>query len=118
MKTYHKCSQCEIIVEEDNEVYREYVETLEYLFPNEEEEMITENTENFKDGGNIYVTTMSGESLMLSYHWNKRILDLKKEVQAGLKAEPEKQRLLYQNNELKVLIPIFLKPTYLQTLVT
>ncbi|XP_046855403.1 uncharacterized protein LOC124448402 [Xenia sp. Carnegie-2017] len=102
VKTYHKCSQCEIIVEEDNKVYREYVETLEYLFPNEEEEMITENTENIKDGGNIYVTTMSGESLMLSYHWNKRILDLKKEVQAGLKAEPEKQRLLYQNNELKV----------------
>ena len=97
------CSQCEIQVKKDNNVYREYLETLEYLYPNEgEEEIIEEKVENAQDSGNIFVTTMSGELLTLSYHRNKRIIDLKKEVQVGLKTEPEKQRLLYQNNELKV----------------
>ncbi|XP_046855302.1 uncharacterized protein LOC124448303 [Xenia sp. Carnegie-2017] len=103
VQKHHMCSQCEIQVKKDNNVYREYLETLEYLYPNEgEEEIIEEKVENGQDSGNIFVTTMSGELLTLSYHRNKRIIDLKKEVQVGLKTEPEKQRLLYQNNELKV----------------
>lgn len=97
------CSLCEIRVTEDNVMYKEYLEALEFLFPNEEnEEIPSKETTYMLQSGNLYITTMSGESLTLTYYQNKRISDLKKEVQSGLKTEPEKQRLLYQNKELKV----------------
>ncbi|XP_046855656.1 uncharacterized protein LOC124448712 [Xenia sp. Carnegie-2017] len=106
VKKYQMCSLCEIRVTEDNVMYKEYLEALEFLFPNEEnEEIPSKETTYMLQTGNLYITTMSGESLTLTYYQNKRISDLKKEVQSGLKTEPEKQRLLYQNKELKVYSP-------------
>ena len=92
-------------MEEDNEIYKEYLETLDFLFPPAEE-----NDESGYQAecaaigsGNIYVTTISGESVTLTYNPNKKIFDIKKVVENELKTSPDKQRLLYQNKELKVM---------------
>ena len=89
---------------EDNEIYKEYLETLDFLFPPEEE--VDESAYQAEcaaiGSGKIYVTTISGESVNLSYHPLKKIFDIKKEVENELKTPPEKQRLLYRNKELKV----------------
>jgi hypothetical protein len=45
---------------------------------------------------------MSGESVTIMYHPNKKITDVKKEVEIKLKTPAGNQRLLYQNKELKV----------------
>ena len=80
------------------------METLNFLFPPEEE---TDNS-GFQEecvavvSGKLYVTTMSGESASLPYHPNKKITDVKKEVESQLKTPVGNQRLLYQNKELKV----------------
>jgi hypothetical protein len=91
-------------VEEDNEIYKEYLETLDFLFPPEEEiDKSVYHPECAAVGfGKIYVTTISGESVTLTYYAHKTIMDIKKEVEKELKTTPDKQRLIYQNKELKV----------------
>ena len=91
-------------MKEDNEIYKEYLETLDFLFPPEEE---NDNSVSQAEcvalvSGKLYVTTMSGESATLSYHPYKKIMDVKKDVEKELKASVANQRLLYQNKELKV----------------
>lgn len=99
------CSQCGIDVTEDNVTYKDYVEALEFLFPNQEDqEIYFDEMDVSEDVGSIYVTTMSGESLTLSYNRNKRIINLKKEVETELKTEHGKQRLFFQNKECEVSI--------------
>ena len=91
---------------EDNEIYKEYLETLDFLFPPEEE---NNGGAGYQadcaavGSGNLYVTTISGESVTLSYSPYKKISDIKKEVENELKTPSEKQRLLFQNKELKVM---------------
>ena len=107
MKKHKKCSQCETPVREDNEIYQEYLETLDFFFPPEVEKNDDDGYQAQRAAavsGKIYVTTISGESATLLYNPNKKILDIKKEVENELKTPPEKQRLLYQNKELKVLM--------------
>ena len=89
---------------EDNKTYQEYLKTLDFLFPPEEEKEDSGYQAAFAalSSGDLYVTTMSGESVTLSYHPNKRIVDIKKEVENKLKTPSKNQRLLYQNKELKV----------------
>jgi hypothetical protein len=78
---------------------------LDFLFPPEEE--VDESAYQAEcaaiGSGKIYVTTISGESVTLSYYSLKKIFDIKKEVENGLGTPPEKQRLLYRNKELKVM---------------
>ena len=90
---------------ENSEIYQEYLETLDFLFPPEEEKEDSGYPAEFSavSWGDIHVTTMSGESVTLSYYPNKRIADIKKEVENKLKTPTKNQRLLYQNKELKVL---------------
>ena len=86
------------------------METLDFLFPNVDEE--EDAGQPGPDGSSasvasatsshIVVTTLSGECATLSYNPNKTILDLKKEIEKELKTPCDKQRLLYQNTELKV----------------
>ena len=104
VKQYNKCSQCGRQVTEDNKKYQEYLETLDFLFPPEEEQEDSGYQTEFAtiSSGDLYVTTMSGESVTLSYHPLKRIADIKKEVENKLKTPTKNQRLLYQNKELKV----------------
>ena len=105
VKNNKKCSQCANTVTEDNEIYKEYLETLDFLFPPEEEndESGYQAECTAVGSGKIYVTTISGESVTLSYYPHKKIFDIKKEVENELKTPPEKQRLLYRNKELKVI---------------
>ena len=106
VKLKNKCSQCGNPVAEDNEVYQEHLETLDFLFPPEEahdqraEKLAKPVT--LDCGGTIVVTTLSGESVTLTYRQSKTILEIKKEVQKELKVPTEKQRLLYEKKELKV----------------
>ncbi|XP_028413427.1 uncharacterized protein LOC114536292 isoform X2 [Dendronephthya gigantea] len=105
VKKNNKCSQCETPVREDNEIYQEYLETLDFLFPTikeSEDDGYHQAQCTAAVSGNIYVTTISGESATLSYNPHRKILDIKREVESQLKTPPEKQRLLYQNKELKV----------------
>ena len=101
----NKCSQCESEVKEDNETYQEYLETLDFLFPPEEEYEDSDSQAEFSatSSGKIYVTTISGESVTLPYNPFKKIFDIKKEVENELKTPPDKQRLLFRNKELKVM---------------
>ncbi|CAB4045531.1 Ubiquitin-60S ribosomal L40, partial [Paramuricea clavata] len=105
VKNRKKCSQCGNTATEDNEIYKEYLETLDFLFPPEEEaDESAYQAECAATGigsGKIYVTTISGESVTLSYYPLKKIFDIKKEVEKELRTPPEKQRLLYRNKELK-----------------
>ena len=108
MKRNNKCSQCENTVTEENEIYKEYLETLDFLFPPEVENKGSagyqaESAVVF-GSGNVYVTTISGEAVTLSYQSLKRIVNIKKEVENELKIPPEKQRLLFRNKELQVMI--------------
>jgi hypothetical protein len=80
---------------------------LDFLFPPEEEtDESAYQAECAATGigsGKIYVTTISGESVTLSYYPLKKIFDIKKEVEKELRIPPEKQRLLYRNKESKVM---------------
>ena len=79
------------------------METLDFLFPPEEE--IDESGYQAAAAvgfGKIYVTTISGESVTITYYAHKTIMDIKKEVERELKTSPDKQRLIYRNKELKV----------------
>mgnify|MGYP002803909615 FL=1 len=104
VKKNKKCSQCQNTVTEDNEVYKEYLETLDFLFPPEEEhDESGYQAECAAIGsGKIYVTTISGESVTVTYFPHKTIMDIKKDVEKELKTSPDKQRLIYRNKELKV----------------
>ena len=78
---------------EDNETYQEYLETLDFLFLPEEEFEDSDSQAEFSatSSGQIYVTTISGESVTLPYNPFKKIFDIKK-VENELKTPPDKQR--------------------------
>ena len=81
---------------------------LNFLFPNEED--IDENDYDISEmeitescvEGEIKVTTLSGESDVIVYQPRKKISTIKNEVEEKFKIAPNKQRLLYQDKELKV----------------
>lgn len=82
---------------------------LNFLFPNEED--IDEDDSDISQmeitescvGSKITVTTLSGESAVIVYQPGTRISTIKDEVEEKFKIPPNKQRLLYQDKELKVL---------------
>jgi hypothetical protein len=86
--------------------YREYLKILKFLFPNEEEDNDQDDDDSISEmdiaEGDIKVTTLSGESATFLYQPQKKILNIKKEIEAEFKTPPNKQRLLYQDKELKV----------------
>jgi hypothetical protein len=86
--------------------YREYLKILKFLFPNEEEDNDQDDDDSISEmdiaEGDIKVTTLSGESATFPYQPQKKILNIKKDIEAEFKTPPNKQRLLYQDKELKV----------------
>lgn len=99
---------------------------LNFLFPNEEDiekdndvsEM--EITESCVEG-EIRVTTLSGDIAVIAYEQRKKISTVKKDVEEKLKIPPNKQRLLYQDKELKVCVTSFwlsFPPSCLHDLIT
>ena len=108
MKDHHKCSQCDTVVDEDNGQYKQCVETLEFLFPTilpSEQVNTASQSVNPTVGmgtSHIVVTTLSGERTTLDYDPNQTILSVKEIVEKELNAPRNKQRLLYNDIELKV----------------
>ena len=97
------------------------METLDFLFPNvdEEEDAGVDGSSASvasATSSHIVVTTLSGECATLSYNPNKTILDLKKEIEKELKTPCDKQRLLYQNTELKVCTVLLIFMITVQTI--
>ena len=107
LRDHQKCSQCDVKVEENNEKYEEYVQTLEFLFPTVtpfDETNTTGQTLDLTDDESefhIVVTTLSGESTTLQYDPDQTVLDLKSVVEQELKTPCNKQSLLYNEIELK-----------------
>ena len=103
MKNQGKCSQCDSKVGKDNEKYQDYVDTLEYLYPNIENDDDVVSPAITAFGSKLFISTLSGESTTLSYDPNETILGLKKRIETSLKISSDKQLLLYKDKALKVI---------------
>ena len=76
-----------------------------FLFPNEEDDIEQDEysiSEMDIAEGDITVTTLSGESEIFAFHPKRKIEDIKNEVEEKFKISPDKQRLLYQDKDLRV----------------
>ncbi|XP_028413485.1 uncharacterized protein LOC114536328 [Dendronephthya gigantea] len=103
VKNSNKCSQCDSFVDENNKRYQQYLKTMNFLFPNEEEDEDNNSIVEMDIAeGEIKVITLSGEHAILKYQRRKTIRVVKEEVERELKTPPERQRLLYQEKELKM----------------
>ena len=108
VKKHQKCSQCENVVNEDNKIYLQGIETLEFLFPNveiEDDDPGLLGSVASHSSSSIVVTTLSGECTTLSYNANQTIQNLKNDIEKELKIPCNKQCLQYHDIELKVLYP-------------
>ena len=91
--------------------YKEYLKILKFLFPNEEDGDAAQDGDSISEmdiaaEGDITVITLYGVKATIAYQPQKKILDIKNEVEAVFETPPNKQRLLYQEKELKVLFAI------------
>ena len=88
----------------DNLHYIECVATLENLFPKLDVSSAPEDTERQSAEGDktISVVLLGGDSTVLEYQPHMTILSLKDFVKRRLGPDPDKQRLLYKEQELKV----------------
>lgn len=86
------------------------MKTLKFLFPNEEDEVDDSIFEMDIVEGDIRVITLSGVLETFEYQPQKKICHLKGEIENKFKTPPDKQRLLYNDQELKV----FLQPIYIK----
>ena len=107
MRDHHKCSECDVQVTEENVQYKQYVQTLEFLFPTVavDDEVHTAGQSldpTDESESHIVITTLSGECTTIVYNPNQTILSLKDIVEQELKTPSNKQSLLYNDTELKV----------------
>jgi hypothetical protein len=109
VRDHHKCSQCDVQVTEDNVQYKQYVKTLEFLFP-----IIVTNDDVNTAGqplsptadestSRIVITTFTGECTTIVYEPDQTILSVKDIIEQEFKISCNKQSLLYNDIELKVL---------------
>lgn len=103
VKNANRCSQCSQHVTTDNKRYCEFLETLERLFP-ETPHLLTETTDAAPEDANptISVFMLGGDSTVFEYQPDMTVKHLKLLVKERLGPLPEKQRLLYKDQELKV----------------
>lgn len=103
VKHLNRCSQCSQNVTTDNVRYCEFVETLERLFP-ETPHLLTETTDAAPEDANptISVFMLGGDSTVFEYQPSMTVKQLKLFVKERLGTSPEKQRLLFRDQELKV----------------
>ena len=107
IEKFHKCSQCPQAVSTSDPRYLECVATLENLFPKyTAPDSTPEHAELSSLDSNqmISVVMLGGDSTVVAYHPYMSIQDLKNFVQIRLGPAPQKQRLLYKEQELKVRI--------------
>ena len=106
MKTSQKCSQCGTEVAEENIYYKNYLETLEFLFPTVEAgDDVHQSADVSKS--HIVVTTLSGECTTVVFNPDQTIMNLKDIVEKELNIPSNKQCLLYNDIELKVCISYY-----------
>ncbi|CAB4033393.1 Ubiquitin-60S ribosomal L40, partial [Paramuricea clavata] len=105
VRDYRKCSQCDVQVTEDNKQYKQYVQTLEFLFPtvavgevNTTGQCLSPTDESTS---HIVITTLSGECISIVYNLDQTIIDVKDIVEKKLKTPCKKQCLLYNDTELE-----------------
>ena len=107
VQTSHKCSQCPQAVSTSAPRYLECLATLENLFPKYTAPDATpEHAEmsSLESNQTISVVMLGGDSTVVEYKPYMAIQDLKNFVQIRLGPAPQKQRLLYNEQELKVRI--------------
>ena len=105
IEKHQRCSQCPQAVKTSNPRYREYLETLENLFPKYTAPAATTENEpstSLVSSKTISVVMLGGDSTVVPYRPGMTILELKSFVQTRLGPAPQKQRLLYKEKELKV----------------
>ncbi|CAH3186653.1 unnamed protein product [Porites lobata] len=103
VQEFRKCSQCPQAVKVDNSRYLECLATLENLFPRLEVSSAPGDADWSSAEGNktISVVMLGGDSTVVEYQPNMSILALKAFIKSRLGPEPDKQRLLYEEEELK-----------------
>ncbi len=110
MKNDKKCSVCDVKVTEENEHYKLYVETLEFLFPtvaaDDDVDAAGQSVSSTDDNStfHIVISTLSGESVSIVYNPDQTIMDVKITIEKELKTPCAKQCLLYNDTELEVSI--------------
>ena len=103
-----KCSvsECGVRVTEDNTQYKQYVETLEFLFPTVADGEDANQAESLSPASNnseseIIVTTLTGECISIEYNSSQTIKNLKDMVFKLLETSSVDKCLLYNGTELK-----------------
>jgi len=87
------------------EQLKEYEDILEYLFPAfvmDAPALEVPPSTGGSGTAQLYVTTMTGEREAFFFDGEKSVRTLKKEIKQKMKVEPNKQRLVYNGNEIKV----------------
>ena len=106
----HRCSQCSQAVSTTDPRYLECLATLENLFPKySAPDSTPEHAEmsSLETNQTISVVMLGGDSTVVAYKPSMTIRDLKSFVQTRLGPAPQKQRLLYKEQELKVRMQLF-----------
>lgn len=105
VEKFHKCSQCPQAVNTSDSRYLECLATLEHLFPKYTTPDATPEyaeMSSLESNQTISVVMLGGDSTVVEYKPSMTIQDLKNFVQIRLGPAPQKQRLLYKEQELKV----------------
>ena len=101
----NKCSECNEPVHGESPRYRECCETLQRLFPEDVDVGGAAPDTSTEDADQtISVVMLGGESTVILYNPFSSIQNLKRTIQTKLGPHPDKQRLLYKEQELKVII--------------
>ncbi|XP_078364440.1 uncharacterized protein LOC144648867 [Oculina patagonica] len=104
VQEFHKCSHCPQAVTTSNPRYLECIAALENLFPKYTAPAATpEQVEScsLESNQTISVVMLGGDSTVVAYQPTMTIQHLKNYVQCRLGPAPQKQRLLYKEQELK-----------------
>ena len=107
VEKFHKCSQCLQAVSTSDPRYLECLATLKNLFPKYTTPDATPEyaeMSSLESNQTISVVMLGGDSTVVEYKPSMTIHYLKSFVQIRLGPAPQKQRLLYKEQELKVSI--------------
>ena len=111
VQKFHKCTQCHQAVSTSDSRYLECLATLENLFPKYTAPDTTPEyaeMSSMESNQTISVVMLGGDSTVVEYKPSMTIFYLKSFVQNRLGPAPQKQRLLYKEQELKVRTMTFL----------
>ena len=114
----HRCSQCSQAVSTTDPRYLECLATLENLFPKySAPDSTPEHAEmsSLETNQTISVVMLGGDSTVVEYKPSMTVHYLKSFVQIRLGPAPQKQRLLYKEQELKVRMKLSALRSFVKT---